>query len=180
MKAALRAKHIAGEYTCEDIPLGYKRDLERKNHLVVDEETSWIVKKIFNLAAHGYGKRRIAQELVKEKIPTPGYVAFQREGRYASIYQDAPPEKAYAWSLIVVKNMLRNENYIENCVHNKTGTVSYKNKKIIKHDEDTWLRIKGTHEPIIDEDIFRQVQEQIKTANGHPKRTLRRISFPDW
>ena len=169
VKAALHAKHAAGECTAIKPPFGYIKDPEHKNHIIVDEETRWIVEKMFDMAAHGAGTKRIAQTLAKEKIPTPGYTAYQRSGLYANIYQDAPPEKAFAWSISVVNGILKDETYIGNSIHNKQGTVSYKNKKRLKKPTDDWFRVEGTHEPIIDADVFRQVQEQI----GNRRRAMK-------
>ena len=39
--------------------------------MIVDEETAWIVKKIFKLALDGISSRNIAKILNEEKIPTP-------------------------------------------------------------------------------------------------------------
>lgn len=36
-------------------PLGYKKDSEQHGHLIVDEETAWIVRKIFAWAKDGWG-----------------------------------------------------------------------------------------------------------------------------
>ncbi len=60
VKAALRAKHAAGERTATYAPLGYKKDPAVKNKIVIDEETRWVVEKIFDLAAHGCGAAKIA------------------------------------------------------------------------------------------------------------------------
>ena len=60
VKAALRAKHAAGQRICTYAPLGYKKHAEIKNAIVVDEETKWIVEKIFELAYHGSGAASIA------------------------------------------------------------------------------------------------------------------------
>ena len=161
VKAAIHAKHAAGECTAIKPPFGYVKDPENKNHIIVDEENRWIVEKMFDMAAHGAGTKRIAQALAKEKIPTPGYIAYERSGLYANIYRDAPPEKAYAWSISVVSGILKDETYIGNSIHNKQGNVSYKNKKRVNRAESDWFRVEGTHEPIIDADVFWQVQEQI-------------------
>ena len=161
VKAAIHAKHAAGECTAIKPPFGYIKDPERKNHIIVDEENRWVIEKMFDMAAHGAGTKRIAQALAKEKIPTPGSIAFERFGLYANIYRDAPPEKAYVWSISVVSGILKDETYIGNSVHGKQGTVSYKNKKRLNKPADDWFRVEGTHEPIIDADMFWQVQEQI-------------------
>ncbi len=43
VKAALRAKHAAGEITSAYAPLGYMKDPHEKNKIVIDEETSRII-----------------------------------------------------------------------------------------------------------------------------------------
>lgn len=57
-----------------------------------------------------------------------------------------------------MKHLIRNEVYIGNMVQGKTGTVSYKNKKLISKPEDEWIRVEGTHEPIISQEIWDTVQ----------------------
>jgi len=32
----------------------------------------------------------------------------------------------------------------------KCGTLSYKNDKFVKKPKEDWIRVEGTHEPIID------------------------------
>lgn len=119
VKNALRANNMAGERTFTYAPLGYKRDPDKKNSIIIDEETKWIVEKIFDLAAHGAGSAKIARNLIKEKVPTPGYLLYQKYGKFANIYEGASEEKSYAWTLAVVKSILKNETYIGNTIHNQ-------------------------------------------------------------
>ena len=53
VKSAMKAKFKNGEYIAPVVPIGYKISSAKKNRLVVDEETKWIVEQIFELAAHG-------------------------------------------------------------------------------------------------------------------------------
>ena len=53
---------------------------------------------------------------------------------------------------MTIRVIIRNEAYIGNMVQMKTGTLSYKSKKFITKPEEDWIRIEGTHEPIIDRD----------------------------
>lgn len=76
VKAALRAKHAAGQRICTYAPLGYKKHPEIKNAIVVDEETKWIVEKIFELAYHGSGAASIAHRLIEEKVPRSGWLNY--------------------------------------------------------------------------------------------------------
>ncbi len=55
---------------------------EIKNKLIIDEETRWIVEKIFDLAIHGRGAASITRILIMEKVPTPGFINFQRDGTF--------------------------------------------------------------------------------------------------
>ena len=67
-------------------PIGYRKHPEIKNKLIIDEETRWIVEKIFDLAIHGRGAASITRILIAEKVPTPGFINFQRDGTFANIY----------------------------------------------------------------------------------------------
>ena len=80
VKAALHAKTRDLVCTFAYAPLGYKRHPEVKNALAIDEETRWIVEKIFDLAVHGAGAARITRILVNEKVPTPGWINYKRDG----------------------------------------------------------------------------------------------------
>ena len=161
VKAALHAKFAAGERTFSIAPLGYMRHPEEHNKLAIDPDTSWIIEKIFDLAAHGAGAGKITKILIQEKVPTAGYFNYKKYGQFAKIYENAPAEKAYAWNIRAVSDILKDETYIGNSVHGKQTNVSYKNKKSIRRPESEWFRVENTHEPIISKDIFNQVQKQI-------------------
>ena len=169
VKAALRAKHAAGERTATYAPLGYKKDPDAKNKIVIDEETRWVVEKIFDLAAHGCGAAKIARVLYDEKVPTPAYWHYMRQGKFDYVFADAPEDKAYSWTIPIIRNILKDETYIGNTIHYKQSTVSYKNKKIVQRPEEEWVRIENTHEPIISRDVFDQVQEQSATRRRMQK-----------
>ncbi len=162
IKAALHAKFVAGEHTCTYAPLGYRKDPNVRNHLLIDEETRWIVEKIFELASHGYGAQRIVMTLFHEKIPCPGWFHYIRGNAFANIFDGAPESKAWEWTIAQVNNILRDEVYIGNSIHGRQTSMSYKNKKRIRKSEEFWLRVENTHEPIISKEVFDQVQEQIE------------------
>ena len=169
VKTALRAKHAAGERIFTYAPLGYKQHPEAKNAIVIDEETRWIIEKIFDLAAHGSGAGRITRILVAEKVPTPAWIHYQRSGRFAHIFTDAPEEKRYLWTIAQVKRILKDETYIGNSVHNRQSTISYKNQKKVRKPKEEWFVVENTHEPIISKDVFFQVQEQIEDRRRQMK-----------
>ena len=169
VKAALHTRRMNGAHLGSHTPLGYKRDPEKKGHLIIDPQTSWIVEKIFDLAVHGAGASKIMRILIQEQIPTPSWLHYSQDGSYAHIFQDAPPEQRYAWNVGKVKAILKDENYIGNSIHNKLSTVSFKNKKLTRNPSDKWIRVENTHEPIISREVFNQVQAQIADRRRQQK-----------
>ena len=175
VKNSLHAKFLAGERTFAYAPLGYKRDPDVKNRLVIDEETRWIVEKIFDLAFHGAGAAKITGILLDEQVPTPGWLNYTRYGTFANIYADAPEKKRCAWTVGQVKSIVKNETYIGNSVHGIQTNISYKNKKKIRKPPEEWLRIENTHEAIISKEVFEQVQEQIASRRRKMKTATTQI-----
>ena len=152
VKAVKRACAENGKFMGTYPAYGYKRDPEDKHHLVIDEETAPTVRRIFSMRAAGMGFNTIASQLNEEGIPSPGMLYYQRKGK------SDPRRVNHKWADATVKNIVRNEVYIGNMVQGKTGTMSYKNKKLISKPEDEWIRVEGTHEPIISRDVWDTVQ----------------------
>ena len=48
--------------------------------------------------------------------------------------------------------------YIGNMVQGKVGTVSYKNNKCVRKEQEEWIRAENTHEPIISRELWNRVQ----------------------
>ena len=60
----------------------------------------------------------------------------------------------HKWAETTVKALIRSEVYIGNMVQGKTGTLSYKSRKLINKPEEEWIRVEGTHEPIISREVW--------------------------
>ena len=69
VKAAFKAKFATGQRIGAYAPIGYRKHPEIKNKLIIDEETRWIVEKIFDLAFHGRGAASITSILIAERFP---------------------------------------------------------------------------------------------------------------
>ena len=50
---------------------GYQKDPDQKGHLIIDEEAAAVVREVFTLFSHGYGKTAIARMLNDRGIPNP-------------------------------------------------------------------------------------------------------------
>lgn len=133
---------------------GYQKDPEQKGHLIIDEEAAAIVREVFSLYAHGYGKTNIARILNDRGIPNPTEYKRLKGLRYK------PPKSKNStlWKYYTVADMLKNEMYIGNMVQGKYGSVSYKTKQNRPRPKSDWYVVKGTHEPIIDQALWDRVQ----------------------
>ena len=169
VKTAFRATFATRERIFAYAPLGYIRHHEIINSLAIDEESRWIIERILDLAAHGAGAAKITKALIAEKVPTASWINFKRYRKFAHIYEGQPEEKAYAWTISQVKNILRDETYIGNSVHNRQTSISYKNKKRVRKPKEEWFRVENAHEAIISKEVFAQVQEQIANRRRHMK-----------
>jgi len=148
VKAVKKACAESGKFMGTHPPLGYKRDPADKHHFLIDEETAPIVRHIFSLRASGVTFRRIATMLNEEGVPSPGDFYYQRKGT------NDPRRVNHKWAETTVKVLLRNEVYIGNMVQGKSGSLSYKSKKLVAKPKDEWIRVEGTHEPIISREIW--------------------------
>ncbi len=151
VKAVKKACAENGKYMGTYPPYGYKRDPEDKHHFVIDEDIAPNVRRIFSLRAGGMGFRAIALLLNEEGIPSPGTLYYQRKG--TSDVRNVN----HLWADATVKNLIRNEAYIGNMVQGKSGTMSYKSRKLIAKPQEEWIRVEGTHEPIISMETWETV-----------------------
>ena len=166
---AMRTRFENGAHYAAHAPLGYRKDPEQVGHLLVDDETKWIVEKIYALAVQGAGASKITHILAAEQIPTPSWLNFQRYGTFARIHEGQAEEKRYAWSICQVQSILRDETYIGNSVHNKRANVSFKCKKLIHRPKEEWFTVENTHEAIISKADFDRVQKQIASRRRQRK-----------
>lgn len=148
VKAVKKACAESGKFMGTYPAFGYKRDPADKHHLIIDEETAPIVRRIFSLRASGATFCKITRILNEEGIQPPGVRYYQNKG------QTDPRRVNHQWADATVKSLVRNEVYIGNMVQGKSGTLSYKSRKLIAKDKDEWIRVEGTHEPIISREVW--------------------------
>lgn len=137
---------------------GYKKDPDQKGHLIIDEEAAAVVREVFTLFSQGYGKTAIARILNDRGIPNPTEYKRLQGLRY----QTPKQENSTLWKYFAISHMLTNEIYIGNMVQGKYGSVSYKTKQNKPRPRSEWIRVVGTHEPIIDRDLWDRVQALLR------------------
>ena len=87
IRAVFKAKAERGERVGTSVPYGYKRDPEKKGHLLIDEVSAQVVRMIYDLCAAGNGPRYIAKIL---RIPAT-VRSFQPQMSVVSVIQPYLP-----------------------------------------------------------------------------------------
>lgn len=126
-----------------------------------------MVRDIFAMAMEGKGNETIAGILQARKVLIP--MAYWREKglpRGGKVSQTDP----YKWCKSTVEKILRQQEYCGDIVNFKTYSKSFKNKARIPNPEENWAVFKNVHEPIIEREVWEQVQQRIgKTKRRPPK-----------
>ena len=136
---------------------GYKKDPEQKGHLIIDEEAAAVVREVFVLFSQGYGKTAIARMLNDRGIPNP--TEYKR--LHGLRYQQPKKKNSTLWKYFAIADMLTTDMYIGNTVQGKYRRVSYKTKQNRPRPKEEWYRVEGTHEPVIDMELWNKVQAMI-------------------
>ena len=163
IKAVLANKRKNGLFTGGITLYGYKKDPDKKGHLIIDEVAAQTVREVFKLYAQGHGKTAIARILNNRGIPNPTQYKLEQ----GISYKKPNNKLGTLWKYSAISNMLKNEMYIGNMVQGRYGSISYKSKKNKPKPKDQWVIVKNTHEPIIDMELWNRVQEKVK-ANFKP------------
>ena len=97
-------------------PFGYMKDPNDKNALIVDEDTAWIVKKIFAYALSGLGTNAIRRKLEAEKIPTPTWWNRRKglRNRQSKFELEDSETGKFIWDFKSLQGILTNPVYIGN------------------------------------------------------------------
>ena len=136
---------------------GYKKDPAVKGHLLIDEEAAAVVREVFTLFAQGYGKTAIARMLNYRGVPNP--TEYKR--LHGLRYRQPSSPNSTLWRYSSISDMLTNEIYAGNMVQGRYGSVSYKTKQNRPRPKSEWYVVEGTHEAIIDKDLWDRVQALI-------------------
>lgn len=158
IKSVLTNKRKNGYHIGAFALYGYKKDPDKKGHLIIDDEAAAVVREVFTLFSQGYGKTAIARMLNDRGVPNP--TEYKR--LHGLRYKEPTQKNSTLWKYFSISDMLNNEIYIGNMVQGKYGSVSYKTKQNKPRPKEQWFIVEGTHEPIIDKELWNKVQNLIK------------------
>lgn len=159
IRSHLEMKRKKGEYIGAFAVYGYKKDERNKNRLVIDEYAAGVVRDIFAMKLRGLNQQSIAEILNGEGILSPMEYKRSVGIHFNTTFKKGVQAK---WSYNTVLRILKNEVYTGVLVQGKQTTPNYKVKTQVMKPEDEWVRVEGTHEPVISKKDFNLVQELLK------------------
>ena len=119
-----------------------------------DEEAAEMVRRIFSLTMEGYGPYQISKLLSEAKVEIPAvHLARFDEG----VNRTKPVKDPYGWGSSTIVNILKKREYLGHTINFKTRK-HFKDKKSHYVDESEWTIFENTHEAIIDQETFDNVQ----------------------
>lgn len=153
IKAVIEANCKAGKYRATNAPYGYVKGNDENRLPVPDEPAASVVRRMFEMRSQGISPRHIADMLNEEKILTPSDYLYAKQGK------PNPRKTTHLWCTERVRKMLQNPTYLGHLVQMRTTTVSHKNHKLIKRNEEDMVVIKNTHEPLVSQEMWDKCRE---------------------
>jgi DNA invertase Pin-like site-specific DNA recombinase len=154
IRKGLRDKKEIGKFLGGVAPYGYYKDPLDKHKLIIDEYSSEIVKRIFNMFASGMGLKKICYILTNEGIAIPSIYKNLNRSQKSTTYGK--------WVPRTIADMLVNETYIGNLTQGRSKKVSYLGKKKIRVPKKDWIIVPNSCPRIIDNDTWEIVQNIYK------------------
>ena len=172
IRAVQKAKGERGLPLTTNVPYGYVKNPDDPKHWIIDPEAAAVVKHVFDLCMEGRGPSQIANQLKADKVLTPT-VYKKQQGRNVP---HPEPENPYDWHSSTVVAILERREYTGCTVNFKTYTNSIWDKKQRETPIEKQAVFPGTHEAIIEMDVFEKVQE-IRQQRHRMTRTGRSSMF---
>ena len=163
IRSVFKSKGMSGKHLTGTVIYGYLWD-ENREHWLVDEEASEVVRRIFSLTLEGYGPYQIACKLSADRIEIPVvHLARFNEG----VNRSKPIKDPYGWGSSTIVNILKKREYLGHTINFKTRK-HFKDKKSHYVSEDEWTIFENTHEAIIDQQTFDLAQKIRSNVRRYP------------
>ncbi len=161
VKTILNSKKREGKWLSSFAPYGYMKHPEDKHQLIIDPETSPIIKEIFEMAYSGVGNCSIAKYLTDKGYQTPG----ERCGRHPRMTIETFEKSGHIWTTGHVRRILSHEVYMGDTAQCKIRKVSYKSSKLVRNKKEDWIIVKDTHEPLVSREVFEEIQRKLEKTS---------------
>jgi site-specific DNA recombinase len=164
IKSVFKAKGATGKHLTGLVIYGYLWADAKRDQWIVDEEAAAVVRRIFAMTMEGCGPYQIARQLSADKIEIPSaHLARYDEG----VNKNKMFKDIYGWGSSTIVNILKKREYLGHTVNFKTQK-HFKDKKSHYVDESEWTIFENTHEAIIDQETFDNVQRIRGNVKRYP------------
>ena len=153
--SALKAKRQRGEYIGSYAPHGYLKDPSNKNHLIINPETAPVIQQIYQWRAEGLGYGAITRMLNERDIPSPGRYRFE----HGIVTNNNKKGSSLLWNRHALTDIIRNIVYIGHLAQGKCTASLSRGIPVHRTPESEFYIAYHTHDLIITEELFNQVQE---------------------
>lgn len=162
ISTTMRNLQLQGKFSGSRAPYGYQLDPNDKHHLIIDEETAPIVQKIFQMIADGNTIHAVSTYLNGHGIPSPGKRMYEKGISKTDKFKNS------IWYTNTLTTILKNRTYLGWTVSGTTRSEYYKTgtKGSRAVAEPEWIITKGTHEPIVTENLFGAAQDYLKELHS--------------
>ncbi|MCM1561816.1 MAG: recombinase family protein [Butyrivibrio sp.] len=168
----IRARN--GEFIGQYAPYGYQKNPEDKHELLIDDNTAWVVRKIFQMAADGINHAEIARQLNEAEIPTR-YMYHKLKG---DNFPDKQPHvKIKKWDNSAVKDIVTNETYLGTMFWNRAKCGMDTNKKRVAQPRETWIVVENQHEALVSRELFDKANANIAGLSVNRRAAEKRNPF---
>ena len=163
IKSVFYTKGMSGKHLTGTVSYGYLWDEKRENW-VVDPEAAAVVRRIFDMTMAGYGPYQIAESLRKDGIEIPSvHLARHNEG----VNKHKKVKDPCGWRSSVIVHILKKREYLGHTVNFKTRK-NFRDKKSHYVPESEWTIFENTHEAIIPQELFDNVQRIRANVRRYP------------
>ena len=137
---------------------GYKFNEEGER--IIDYKVAYIIQRIFDEYVNkNKSKTQIARDLQRDKIPIASYYFYKELGRKSYQHNFEIEENRYKWTDSMVNRILSTIEYTGTYITGKVYRISFKIKKLRRHDKSEHHIFENAFEPIIDKDTYQRAQD---------------------
>lgn len=151
IRSHLDVKRRNGEFIGSFAAYGYAKDPENKNHLIIDPEAAGVVRDIYDWKIAGMSNQTIADRLNNMGVLSPMEYKKAKGIKFGSGYS---VHARAAWSSAIIRRILTSVVYLGILEQGKRTTPNYKVKTVVERPPEEWMRVEGTHDPIVTQEEF--------------------------
>ena len=157
VQSSFKVMQKAGAFCGAHTSYGYRKNPADRHKLVIDPYAAAIVRDIYEWYLSGIGQRTIAARLNEKGILCPSAYKQQNGENYRNSKR---LDTTTYWTYATVHRILQNEMYKGCMVQNKSVRKMRGKAKLRPKEE--WIIVPGTHEAIIDSEVWERVQELLQ------------------